>query len=307
MCWPCHCIVHRLIPADILAASFHSIDLLRTHGGIQAWLRWAQQKLIMHLHSLMIPHTPKVKKAKTTRGSSLPRESPKIQSALDTIWAENRGGFPRWEGKANRTRGHALRQQVRRLAGSSNIRKPDIEAAMRTKPEWREWHHSSHYGLGPPGIFGEPYFWISGLVQNISMVYIRAITANHVSLQTAAARHLSCFPLPFLPCLSSYRQWEINPCMRHDKAKYWYNVGGDMLEAAVYSSSMLAPLTSSLAFALKVALSGIVAGINISFLKNNWSEDALRGCELRSSTYLSRPPMFLTVSPSVTVWNPLAG
>ncbi|KAJ7327485.1 hypothetical protein DFH08DRAFT_672059, partial [Mycena albidolilacea] len=28
MCWPCHCIVHRLIPADILAASFHSIDLL---------------------------------------------------------------------------------------------------------------------------------------------------------------------------------------------------------------------------------------------------------------------------------------
>ncbi|KAJ7829782.1 hypothetical protein B0H14DRAFT_3465456 [Mycena olivaceomarginata] len=33
MCWPCHCIVHRLIPADILAPSFHSIDLLRTHGG----------------------------------------------------------------------------------------------------------------------------------------------------------------------------------------------------------------------------------------------------------------------------------
>lgn len=33
MCWPCHCIVHRLIPADILATSFHSIDLLKTHGG----------------------------------------------------------------------------------------------------------------------------------------------------------------------------------------------------------------------------------------------------------------------------------
>ncbi|KAJ7327434.1 hypothetical protein DFH08DRAFT_967877 [Mycena albidolilacea] len=33
MCWPCHCIVHRLISADILAASFHSIDLLRTHSG----------------------------------------------------------------------------------------------------------------------------------------------------------------------------------------------------------------------------------------------------------------------------------
>ncbi|KAJ7464666.1 hypothetical protein B0H11DRAFT_70092 [Mycena galericulata] len=32
MCWPCHCIVHRLIPVDILASSFHSIDLLKTHA-----------------------------------------------------------------------------------------------------------------------------------------------------------------------------------------------------------------------------------------------------------------------------------
>ncbi|KAJ6544555.1 hypothetical protein DFH09DRAFT_1173015 [Mycena vulgaris] len=144
MCWPCHCIVHRLIPADILAASFHSIDLLKTHDDIRAWLRWAQQKSIMYLHSLMIPRTlkvpctPKVQKAKATRGPSLPRESPKIQNALDTIWAENQGGFPRWEGKGKKTRGHALRQQVRRLVGSSNVRKPDIEAAM-TKPEYQEW------------------------------------------------------------------------------------------------------------------------------------------------------------------------
>ncbi|KAJ6582456.1 hypothetical protein DFH09DRAFT_1145384, partial [Mycena vulgaris] len=151
MCWPCHCIVHRLIPADILAASFHPIDPLKTHGDIRAWLRWAQQKSIMYLHSLMIPRTlkvprtskvprtPKVQKAKATRGPSLPRESPEIQSALDTIWTENQGGFPRWEGKGKKTRGHALRQQVRRLVGSSNVRKPDIEAAMRTKPEYREW------------------------------------------------------------------------------------------------------------------------------------------------------------------------
>jgi hypothetical protein len=33
ICWPCHCIIHRLLPPNILASSFHSIDLLKTHDG----------------------------------------------------------------------------------------------------------------------------------------------------------------------------------------------------------------------------------------------------------------------------------
>ncbi|KAJ7472190.1 hypothetical protein FB451DRAFT_1367982 [Mycena latifolia] len=137
LCWPCHCIVHRLIPNDILASSFHSIELLKIHGGIQAWLHWAQRKSVRDLHSLMIPRSPKITKGK--RGPVLPQASPTVQRALETIWAQNQDGFPRWEGKGTKTRGHSLRQQVRRLPGLNNVRKPDIEAAMRANPEWQQW------------------------------------------------------------------------------------------------------------------------------------------------------------------------
>ncbi|KAJ7840734.1 hypothetical protein B0H14DRAFT_3695517, partial [Mycena olivaceomarginata] len=99
MCWPCHCIVHRLIPADILAASFHSINLLRTHGG-PAWLRWAQQKSIM------------LRKPRQREDPPCLEEVSENSKRLGHHLAENQGGFPRWEGKVNKTRGHALRQQV---------------------------------------------------------------------------------------------------------------------------------------------------------------------------------------------------
>jgi hypothetical protein len=85
----------------------------------------------------MIPHTSK--KAQKAKKTQRIQESSGILSALDTIWAENQGSFPRWEGEGQKTRGHALRQQVRRRIGSSDVQKPDIEVAMRTKPEYREW------------------------------------------------------------------------------------------------------------------------------------------------------------------------
>ncbi|KAJ7153109.1 hypothetical protein C8R43DRAFT_1002930 [Mycena crocata] len=135
MCWPCHCIMHHLIMVDVLASSYNSIDLLKTHSGINAWLCWAQQKSMRDLHSLMIPKA---------QAKSLPEVSPAVRSVpsvLASIWAQNQGNFPRWEGKNNRTgsRGHALRQQVRSVAGN-RVKKPEIEAAMLAKPEYREWH-----------------------------------------------------------------------------------------------------------------------------------------------------------------------
>jgi len=141
MCWPCHCIVHRLILADVLASEFHSIDRLKTHGGVRAWLHWVQGKSMQYLHSLMIPCPPKPPEVqKVVKGKRGPAAFPKVQAALDTIWAENQGGFPRWEGKGGKTRGHALRQQVRRLAGNT-VQKPEIEAAMKTNPVYQEWEH----------------------------------------------------------------------------------------------------------------------------------------------------------------------
>ncbi|KAJ6558390.1 hypothetical protein B0H19DRAFT_1376815 [Mycena capillaripes] len=178
LCWPCHCIVHRLIPADVLASSFHSIDLLKTHDGILAWLHWAQPKGIQYLHSIMIskiPRPPKnVQKAKPGKsvvsqpsapmpkiprppknvqkakpGKSVvsqPSASASVLNALDTIWAQNQGGFPRWEGKGTKTRGHALRQRIRTLIGSSDVKKPDIRVAMSAKPEYQE---SQQWVFGP--------------------------------------------------------------------------------------------------------------------------------------------------------------
>ncbi|KAJ6464760.1 hypothetical protein C8R47DRAFT_1205740 [Mycena vitilis] len=136
LCWPCHCIVHRLIPADILAAAFHSIDLLLTHGGVDAWLRWARQPdhTMEFLHSLMITKDdPEVVK----KGGRPPM--PAIQDALDTIWAENQEGFPRLEGKKKKTHGHALRQKIRRVMGNNTADKLNIQAAMSANPKYREW------------------------------------------------------------------------------------------------------------------------------------------------------------------------
>ncbi|KAJ7843238.1 hypothetical protein B0H14DRAFT_3689899 [Mycena olivaceomarginata] len=168
-------VVHNIEPPWIGMLSVTK-DTSAKHTG--TWLSEAELLTLAQqssgLASLGTAEVDNVKKAKTTRGSSLPRESPKIQSALDTIWAENQGGFPRWEGKVNKTRGHALRQQVRRLVGSSNVRKPDIEAAMRTKPEWQEWHHISpiclyvHYSLK----FITIWVWSTG---NLWIVFRRGL------------------------------------------------------------------------------------------------------------------------------------
>ncbi|KAF7348688.1 HNH endonuclease [Mycena venus] len=173
MCWPCHCIVHRLIPADILASAFHSIDLLKTHDGIRAWLVWAQPKGPQYLHSLMVPNPPKPpmapkppKPQMSPKASSAPNapiapKAPKcptstkatkakggglilptssmVLSALDTIWVQNGSDFPRLEGKGEKTRGHALRQKIRGFEGLSAVKKPEIETAMMVKPEYHEW------------------------------------------------------------------------------------------------------------------------------------------------------------------------
>ncbi|KAJ6542535.1 hypothetical protein DFH09DRAFT_1322387 [Mycena vulgaris] len=82
MCWPCHRIVHRLIPADILASSFHSIALTKTHGGSLASLGAAEIDAGPAL----------VDDPMLSEGSIL---SEAIQSALDTIWAQNQDSFPR--------------------------------------------------------------------------------------------------------------------------------------------------------------------------------------------------------------------
>ncbi|KAJ7178154.1 hypothetical protein C8R46DRAFT_1075979 [Mycena filopes] len=128
LCWPCHCIVHRLIPADQLARMFHSIELLNTHRGIQAWLRWSQPHSSEYLRSLMIPCPPLEIEKKTNT---------ELQTALAAIWLENNSTFPRLEGK--KTRGHALRQQLRQVPGLGKINKNHIEAAMQRNAAYREW------------------------------------------------------------------------------------------------------------------------------------------------------------------------
>ncbi|KAJ7642340.1 hypothetical protein DFH06DRAFT_1214565 [Mycena polygramma] len=149
LCWPCHCIIHRLIPGNVLAASFHSVDLLMTHVGVQAWLHWAllPGHSVQHLHSFMIPpKVPKTTKAPKTK--ILPPPSPSIQRALDTIWAENQGSFPKLESKRGKTRGHALRCAVRQLMGNGSAIKPTIRAAMAANPEYLEWQQ---WVFGPLG------------------------------------------------------------------------------------------------------------------------------------------------------------
>ncbi|KAJ7641177.1 hypothetical protein FB45DRAFT_1053755 [Roridomyces roridus] len=134
LCWPCHCIVHRLIPHEVLACAFYTVDFLHGHGGVQAWLRWKQNKSILYLHSLMLP----VSSLPATPANSKLVEN--ISEALDAIWAEHNGDFPRWEGKGKKTRGHALRQQIRTLLGKpTGVNKPKIEMAMRANPIYREW------------------------------------------------------------------------------------------------------------------------------------------------------------------------
>ncbi|KAJ7720792.1 hypothetical protein B0H16DRAFT_1603905 [Mycena metata] len=137
MCWPCHCIIHQLILADVLARDFHSIELLNTHSRIQAWLQWAESWTMEHLHSLMVP--PRLRQ---------PQNQSPIQNALDAIWVRNENTFPRLEGKGKRTRALAIRGQIRQFPGLAHAAKPDIEAAMRANPEYREWQQWVFGGEG---------------------------------------------------------------------------------------------------------------------------------------------------------------
>ncbi|KAI0127420.1 hypothetical protein BJ170DRAFT_371931 [Xylariales sp. AK1849] len=57
LCWPCHCIMHRLITHERLAGFFHSIEAIKVHRGIKSWLRWARQQPMSVLHALMIQPT----------------------------------------------------------------------------------------------------------------------------------------------------------------------------------------------------------------------------------------------------------
>ncbi|KAJ7210019.1 hypothetical protein GGX14DRAFT_394821 [Mycena pura] len=159
MCWPCHCVVHRLIPADVLAASFHSIDLLKAHSGTLILELFEVELLTLAqrspgLASLVSAEVNSVLALVDDPAHSEGSENlPKIETALDTIWVENQGSFLKWEGQGKKTRGHALRQQVRRLVGSNNVRKPDIETVMKTKPEYRKWQHSESASSAVKSVF----------------------------------------------------------------------------------------------------------------------------------------------------------
>ncbi|KAJ7464665.1 hypothetical protein B0H11DRAFT_70089 [Mycena galericulata] len=135
-----------------------------------------------------------------------PQVSPKVQTALATIWAQNQGGFPRWEGKGKKTRGHALRQQIRRLPGTNNVKKPDIEAAMRANPEYHEWQQ---------WVFALEHYQsveFSGLFHHYTILYILSLydklnfllpslvlgdTDNRIKPQSSSAR-IAVSPDPVL-------------------------------------------------------------------------------------------------------------
>ncbi|KAI1080026.1 hypothetical protein F5B20DRAFT_148487 [Whalleya microplaca] len=130
LCWPCHCILHRLIPHELLAKSYHSIEAITTHRGIQAWLRWAKELPIPKLHSFMVPKKP--------RRTHFDHLLPAIEQALDKIW--NDRTFP-GEDLRGHQRATALRKLVSQMVGSRDAQKPEIKAVMQSRPEWQTWYN----------------------------------------------------------------------------------------------------------------------------------------------------------------------
>jgi hypothetical protein len=130
-CWPCHCILHRLIPHNILGEHYLSVESLARHGGIKSWLRWAKTRSIAELHGLMIPIKPKSR-------THFEHLLPAIEEALDKIWAEQ--NFP--EGIKGRVRAAAtaLRNLVAEMVGSRDVQRPEIRAVMLRRPEWQAWY-----------------------------------------------------------------------------------------------------------------------------------------------------------------------
>lgn len=43
LCWPCHCAIHRIKTNNELAASFHSVELLKGNAEVQDWIRKMQR------------------------------------------------------------------------------------------------------------------------------------------------------------------------------------------------------------------------------------------------------------------------
>ncbi|KAJ7153107.1 hypothetical protein C8R43DRAFT_453380 [Mycena crocata] len=106
LCWPCHCIVHRLIRADILAAAFHSIDLLRTHGGSKCILIFlnghlSNLSLAKRSHRLAPLGTAQINRALTLPDDPLPPKVPKDSQKTGAAKNPDRFGChlerkPRW-------------------------------------------------------------------------------------------------------------------------------------------------------------------------------------------------------------------
>ncbi|KUI69886.1 Uncharacterized protein YisB [Cytospora mali] len=159
LCWPCHSAIHRIIPNDRLAQSFHSVELLKAHSEVQDWVQRMKRattaelnpptrsnRIISRVGAFSISQVSGVKKVKMSKSErrlaeKLQRSSivPQINLALDTLWAQNGNSFPRlFTGSARRNR--RLRDAVRELSRNKDVQCPDVREALRSRPEYREWY-----------------------------------------------------------------------------------------------------------------------------------------------------------------------
>lgn len=168
ICRLCHDVVHGVMSNEEMAASYNTLELLRTHPGVISWLRWNLELTDEQLKAKMQPrhHIPEPVPGAKSYGPALPSRKasqrreifdpllPAIEQALEKIWSERAEGvdFPRFGFAARdeddpdgnwklnrRSRGYALRKQIRRIIGTEAVQKPEMRQVMLSRSEWIPW------------------------------------------------------------------------------------------------------------------------------------------------------------------------
>lgn len=153
-CLSCHRIIHHFIPNDIMGMSYYSVELLRSHPRVMAWIKWVVLQPLPKPPTSPGKAVPRLtrrqmKKAKRQQNRSINQETkrrtdhpiPAIRRELKKIWAENGNTFPRWSRDSDtaRTRRRELVERLRSRANTT-VNIPKLQKAMKPVPEYREWY-----------------------------------------------------------------------------------------------------------------------------------------------------------------------
>lgn len=144
--------IHHLIPNDIMGSSHYTVEMLRSHPRVMAWIDWVTKQPVPKPPTALVSPDMLVsgltkKQIKKAERQGNQRAKPTklfgLRKELEEIWIENGNTFPRWSDNEGtvKSRRHELVKELRnRVEVAVRINVPSVQKAMRPLPQYREWY-----------------------------------------------------------------------------------------------------------------------------------------------------------------------